>query len=113
MLLRVWLHRSHLAQDPLPKMARRTKKVGISGKYGTRYGASLRKLVKKFEAQSKAKYTCPFCGKDSVKRQAGGIWSCRSCKKTMAGGCWQLTTAAAATVRASMQRLRKLQVAEI
>ncbi|KAF4692628.1 hypothetical protein FOZ60_012927 [Perkinsus olseni] len=84
---------------PLPKMARRTKKVGISGKYGTRYGASLRKLVKKFEAQSKAKYTCPFCGKDSVKRQAGGIWSCRSCKKTMAGGCWQLTTAAAATVR--------------
>lgn len=30
-------------------MAKRTKKVGITGKYGTRYGASLRKMVKKME----------------------------------------------------------------
>ena len=30
-------------------MAKRTKKVGIVGKYGTRYGASLRKIVKKME----------------------------------------------------------------
>ncbi|KAK6037541.1 hypothetical protein COOONC_24954 [Cooperia oncophora] len=30
-------------------MAKRTKKVGIVGKYGTRYGASLRKMVKKME----------------------------------------------------------------
>ena len=28
-------------------MAKRTKKVGITGKYGTQYGASLRKKVKK------------------------------------------------------------------
>merc|ERR1711879_238764 len=31
------------------KMTKRTKKVGITGKYGTRYGASLRKQVKKME----------------------------------------------------------------
>lgn len=31
------------------EMAKRTKKVGIVGKYGTRYGASLRKTVKKME----------------------------------------------------------------
>uniref|UniRef100_A0A0K8RLN4 Putative ptz00255 60s ribosomal protein l37a n=1 Tax=Ixodes ricinus TaxID=34613 RepID=A0A0K8RLN4_IXORI len=30
-------------------MAKRTKKVGIVGKYGTRYGASLRKMAKKIE----------------------------------------------------------------
>merc|ERR1711879_594486 len=29
------------------RMAKRTKKVGVVGKYGTRYGASLRKTVKK------------------------------------------------------------------
>jgi hypothetical protein len=29
-----------------------TKKVGITGKYGTRYGASLRKQVKKMEVRT-------------------------------------------------------------
>jgi large subunit ribosomal protein L37Ae len=30
-------------------MTKKTKKVGITGKYGTRYGAALRKIIKKFE----------------------------------------------------------------
>jgi ribosomal protein L37AE/L43A len=47
-------------------MAKRTKKVGIVGKYGTRYGASLRKIVKKFEITQHAKYTCSFCGKVAI-----------------------------------------------
>ncbi|KAJ4473611.1 ribosomal L37ae protein family-domain-containing protein, partial [Lentinula aciculospora] len=78
---------------------KRTKKVGITGKYGTRYGASLRKQVKKMEISQHARYTCPFCGKDSVKRQAVGIWSCGSCRKVIAGGAWSVSTTAAATVR--------------
>jgi hypothetical protein len=44
-------------------MARHTKKVGVVGKYGTRYGASLRKVAKKIEISQRAKYTCVFCGK--------------------------------------------------
>ena len=44
-------------------MAKRTKKAGVTGKYGTRYGGSIRKIVKKFELQQKAKYVCPPCGK--------------------------------------------------
>ena len=43
-------------------MGRRTKKVGICGKYGTRYGASIRKNMKKQEVQQHAKYHCVFCG---------------------------------------------------
>ena len=43
--------------------AKRTKKVGVVGKYGTRYGASLRKSVKKMEITQHSKYLCTFCGK--------------------------------------------------
>lgn len=48
-------------------MAKRTKKVGVTGKYGTRYGSSIRKIVKKFELQQRAKYVCPACGKVYIK----------------------------------------------
>lgn len=37
--------------------------MGVTGKYGTRYGASLRKVAKKIEISQRAKYTCLFCGK--------------------------------------------------
>ncbi|KAF9333913.1 60S ribosomal protein L43 [Podila minutissima] len=94
--------------QPNNSFAKRTKKVGVVGKYGVRYGASLRKQVKKMEITQHSKYTCTFCGKDSVKRQAVGIWNCRGCKKTMAGGAWTLSTTAAATVRSTTRRLREI-----
>jgi ribosomal protein L37AE/L43A len=47
--------------------SKRTKKVGIVGKYGTRYGASLRKVIKKMEVSQHSKYFCHFCGKVSSK----------------------------------------------
>lgn len=49
-------------------MAKRTKKVGIVGKYGTRYGASLRKIVKKMEVSQHKRYQSPFCGANTLKR---------------------------------------------
>lgn len=52
------------------------------------YGASLRKQVKKIEISQHARYTCTFCGKVSVKRNATGIWDCKSCGKTIAGGAY-------------------------
>ncbi|KAK9476331.1 ribosomal protein L37ae, partial [Lipomyces japonicus] len=87
---------------------KRTKKVGITGKYGVRYGSSLRRQSKKLEIQQHAKYLCSFCGKSSVKRSATGIWKCRSCHKTVAGGAYVLSTTNAATVRSTIRRLREL-----
>ncbi|KAL4841133.1 hypothetical protein H8958_020403, partial [Nasalis larvatus] len=81
--------------------AKRTKKVGIVGKYGTRYGASLRKMVKKIEISQHAKYTCSFCGK--------GIWHCGSCMKTVAGGAWTYNTTSAVTVKSAIRRLKELK----
>jgi ribosomal protein L37AE/L43A len=129
--------------------------VGIVGKYGTRYGASLRKQIKKIEVSQHSKYFCSFCGKVgadargqpaahvgqrgyrfllqqsflllsqhqtacctgslmhlalmrlessfftaaagpglllqyAMKRQVVGIWKCKGCNKTQAGGAYVL-----------------------
>jgi large subunit ribosomal protein L37Ae len=90
-------------------MGKRTKKVGITGKYGTRYGASIRKVLRKIEVSQHSKFTCPFCGKQNMKREVVGIWKCGSCNKRMAGGAYQLRNPAAATVFTAIARLRKAQ----
>jgi len=90
-------------------MGRRTKKVGVVGKYGTRYGASLRKQIKKIEITQHATYTCSFCGKDAVRRKVVGIWACRGCGKDVAGGAYSVSTATAATVRSTIRRLREMK----
>ena len=88
-------------------MGKRTKKVGICGKYGTRYGASLRKNIKKMEIQQHSKYHCVFCGKDNVKRECAGIWKCKTCKKVVAGGAYTLNTPPAVTAKSTLARMRK------
>ncbi|KAG7893228.1 hypothetical protein KL908_002961 [Ogataea polymorpha] len=99
----------HAPQQPTrPITSKRTKKVGITGKYGVRYGSSLRRQCKKLEVQQHSTYDCSFCGKKTVKRGAAGIWTCKSCKKTVAGGAYTVSTAAAATIRSTIRRLREL-----
>jgi large subunit ribosomal protein L37Ae len=88
-------------------MERRTVKVGITGKYGTRYGAKLRKQAKAIEILQRTKYTCPFCGKNSIRRQAVGIWRCKACRRTCAGGAWEFATSAALTAKTTINRLKK------
>lgn len=90
-------------------MAKRTRKAGITGKYGTRYGSAIRKIVKKFELQQHAKYICPPCGKTSVKRVSCGIWKCKGCKITFAGGAYEFATSVATTAKVTMNRLKKLK----
>ncbi|TVU33322.1 hypothetical protein EJB05_25132, partial [Eragrostis curvula] len=88
-------------------VTKRTKKAGIVGKYGTRYGASLRKQIKKMEVSQHSKYFCEFCGKFAVKRKAVGIWGCKDCGKVKAGGAYTMNTASAVTVRSTIRRLRE------
>ena len=39
----------------------KTKKVGSTGRYGARYGSTIRKRVRQIEEKSKAVYKCPVC----------------------------------------------------
>merc|ERR1712000_389989 len=49
-----------------------------------------------------------FLRRNSVKRHSVGIWNCKSCKKTIAGGAWTVSTPAAAATRSTIRRLREI-----
>ena len=88
-------------------MENRTKKVGITGKYATRYGQKLRKQVKAIEILQRVRSICPFCGKKAIRREAAGIWKCRGCRRAIAGGAWEFVTTAATTAKTTINRLKK------
>jgi large subunit ribosomal protein L37Ae len=63
-----------------------TDKVGSLGRYGPRVGRKLRNEAHKIELESRKGRGCPSCGRRRLKRVGGGIWSCRTCSFTFAGG---------------------------
>lgn len=88
-------------------MSNRIKKVGITGKFGVRYGSSLRKRAKICMDQKVKKYVCPFCGKTSVKWQAIGLWKCKRCRKVMSGGGYTFETPLQSMIKQSLARNRQ------
>ena len=69
-------------------MAKRTKKVGATGRYGPRYGVQARRRVLAVERRQHAKHTCPSCGAPKVRRVSTSVWACRKCDHTFAGGAY-------------------------
>jgi large subunit ribosomal protein L37Ae len=63
----------------------RTKKVGIAGKYGPRYGFTLRRRAAEVEARARQWYECPNCRAPKLKRVGTAIWECRRCGVKLAG----------------------------
>ena len=66
----------------------RTKKVGITGRFGARYGRKAKRSVKMIEENMKKNHVCPRCDRPYVKRQAAGIWKCRKCGAVFTGGAY-------------------------
>jgi sortase (surface protein transpeptidase) len=44
-----------------------------------------------------------------VRRQSCGIWKCKACKITFAGGAFEFATSVATTAKVTMNRLMKLK----
>ncbi|MDO8628597.1 MAG: 50S ribosomal protein L37ae [Nanoarchaeota archaeon] len=65
-------------------------KRGPAGRFGARYGASLRKKVQEVEEKRKAQTQCPDCKKDQIKRTSAGIWECGKCHIKFAGGTYEM-----------------------
>ncbi|NIP35831.1 MAG: 50S ribosomal protein L37ae [Thermoplasmata archaeon] len=69
-------------------MTRRTKKVGVAGRYGPRYGVRIRKQMTAVTNAKNRSYECPRCNHVAVKRVSTGIWKCRRCDLKFAGGAY-------------------------
>lgn len=73
---------------PLAKM----KKVGPTRGLGVRYGSTVRKRYAKVIVGMRQKHRCPQCGFMKVRRESVGVWKCRKCDYTFAGGAYTPTT---------------------
>jgi|GEM_PF-171738 len=73
-------------------MAKGTKKVGITGRYGPRYGVKVRKQIKDISRHRARAQRCPECQHDAVKRISSGIWFCNHCKLKFAAAAYSTRT---------------------
>ncbi|MFP4051071.1 MAG: 50S ribosomal protein L37ae [Thermoplasmata archaeon] len=68
------------------------KKVGSSGRLGPRYGVKARNAIRDIEKAKEDSYECPRCHHEKVERESTGIWNCRKCGLTFAGGAFRPQT---------------------
>ncbi len=71
-------------------MPSKLKKIKAAGRFGARYGKTVRNRLSKVESKQRKKQVCPFCQKAGVKRLSKGIWKCPKCDKKFAGGTYYL-----------------------
>ncbi len=67
------------------------KGLGSAGRFGTRYGPTVKRKVAAIEAESRAKHVCPYCGKKKARRVSVGIWRCEKCKAKFTGKAYSVT----------------------
>ena len=75
-------------------MAKRTQKTGLTARFGSRYGVSVRRRAGSALRKKSREYTCPSCQSPKVRRKVAGIWECRKCGYTFTGGVWEPFTRA-------------------
>jgi large subunit ribosomal protein L37Ae len=75
-------------------MSKRTKKVGTSGRYSSRYGVKSRTMIREVENQQRRRHECPQCGQKTVQRTSTSIWTCSKCGNIFAGGAYLPATPA-------------------
>jgi len=71
-------------------MTTKSKKTKSAGRFGARYGKTVRDKLVKVESKQKLKQKCPFCGKVGIKRISKGVWKCKRCEKKFASNTYHL-----------------------
>ncbi len=60
-------------------MSKRTKKVGLTGWMGPRYGIRIRRRVLEIDRARQRDAPCPRCSTVTLHRVASGVFECRRC----------------------------------
>jgi len=88
------------------EMARKKESSAL----GVKYGFSVRERHMQVLKRRRAKYNCPRCSTGILKRLSVGVWSCRKCNYTFAGGAYEPSTktgdAAARSVASALKQLK-------
>ncbi|KKL91663.1 hypothetical protein LCGC14_1892420 [marine sediment metagenome] len=92
----------------------KTKKVGISGRFHARYGATLRKRWRLIEEKMKGDNKCPRCEtRGSTHRISTGIWHCKKCGARFTGGAYYIETPRGIeSFRIAKRKQRELEIIE-
>ena len=67
-----------------------TKTVKSTGRFGVRYGLTLRHRVLEIEKTQKKKQKCPYCGRLKAKRISFGIFKCGKCDAKFTGKAYEV-----------------------
>ena len=70
-------------------MTSKTKKSKSAGRFGVRYGKTVRAKLVQVETKQRKKQKCPFC-EGTAKRLSKGIWHCKKCNKKFASNTYYL-----------------------
>ncbi len=81
-----------------------TKKVGSTGRYGSRYGTRTKKIAAVIEKLQKQKHKCPECERNTLKRSASGIWNCGKCGLQIGGGAYLPESVATKVIVESLKK---------
>ncbi len=67
-----------------------TKKMGSTGRFGPRYGKTIREKIAIVEKLQKQKQFCPYCRNKTAKRISMGIYLCKKCNSKFTGGAYKV-----------------------
>jgi large subunit ribosomal protein L37Ae len=62
-----------------------TRIVGSTGRFGARYGKTIRTKVLEIEKKQRTIQKCPYCKAQKVSRSSAGIWKCFKCNAKFTG----------------------------
>ncbi len=91
------------------KYTRKGRKVRAAGRFGPRYGTKIRKLVVEVEEKMRAAHKCASCGHPAVRRIGTGIWQCRKCGYTFAGGTYTPQTPTGDSLLRTIRRSSEME----